>query len=96
MLSETDDAKAAVRRSTSGAPMGLPNSGKTAGNDSKYRKILRTIEREEQKSVWRRINRAIDDPFLGAVPFVQREEQGEIVDIHETQAMNTEIQEVTE
>jgi len=69
---------------------------KTAGNDIKYREILRTIEREEQKSVWRRINRAIDDPSLGAVPFVQREEQGEIVDIHETQAMNTEIQKVTE
>ena len=42
---------------------------KMAGNDSKHRKILRSIEREEQKSVWRRINRAIDDPSLGAVPF---------------------------
>ena len=69
---------------------------KTVGNDSKYREILRTIQREEQKSVWRRINRTIDDPSLGTVPFVQREEQGEIVDIYETQAMNTEIQEVTE
>ncbi len=58
--------------------------------------ILRTIEREEQKSIWRRINRAINDPSLGAVPFVQRAEQGEIVDIYKTQAMDTEIQEVTE
>jgi hypothetical protein len=69
---------------------------KKTGNDSKYREILRTIEREEQKSIWRRINRAINDPSLGTVPFVQRAEQGKIVDIYETQAMNTEIQEVTE
>ncbi len=69
---------------------------KNAGNDSKYRDILRTIEREEQKSIWRRINRAIDVPSLGAVQFVQRAEQGEIVTISETIAMNTEIQEVTE
>jgi hypothetical protein len=69
---------------------------KKAGNDSKYRAILRTIEREEQKSIWRRINRAIDDPSLGAVQFVQRAERGSIVNIHETLAMNAEIQEVTE
>ena len=49
---------------------------KTVGNDNKYREILRTIEREEQKSIWRRINRASNDPSLGAVPFMQREEQG--------------------
>jgi hypothetical protein len=68
---------------------------KTMGNDSKYRGILRTIKREELRSIWRQINWAIDDPSLGAVPFVQREEQGEIVDIYKMQAMNTEIQEVT-
>jgi hypothetical protein len=69
---------------------------KTTGNDRKYKDILCTIEREEQKSIWKRINRAIDEPSLGAVPFVQREVQGEIVDIYETQEMNREIQEVTE
>ena len=69
---------------------------KNAGNNSKYRDILRTIKREEQKSIWRWINRAIDDPSLGAVQFVQRTEQGGIVDIHETLAMNAEIQKVTE
>jgi hypothetical protein len=69
---------------------------KTAGNDRKYKGILHTIEREEQKSVWRQINRAIDDPSLSTVPFVQRDEQGVVVDIYETQAMNAEIQEVTE
>ena len=42
---------------------------KNMGNDNKYRDILRTIEGEEQKSIWRRINRVIDDPSLGAVQF---------------------------
>ena len=69
---------------------------KTTGNESKYRDILRTIEREEQKSIWRKINRAIDEPSLGAVPFVQREVQGNIIDIYETHEMNKEIQAVTE
>jgi hypothetical protein len=51
---------------------------KKAGNNNKYnnkyREILHTIEREVQKSIWRRINQAIDDPSLGAVQFVQRAE----------------------
>jgi hypothetical protein len=39
---------------------------------------------------------AIDDPSLSAVPFVQRMEQGEVVDIYKTEAMNLEIQVTTE
>jgi hypothetical protein len=65
---------------------------KSAGNEDKCKGILQTIEREEKKSIWRRINRVVDNPSLGAVPSVQRMEHGEIVDIYETEAMNLEIQ----
>ncbi len=51
------------------------------GDESRCRGILRTIRREEQKLVWRWINRAIDRPSLGAIPFVQRMEDGEVVKI---------------
>jgi hypothetical protein len=54
------------------------------------------IEREEWKSMWRQINRTLDDPSLGAIPFLQCMEGGRVVDIMETEAMNTEIQVVTE
>jgi len=43
-----------------------------SGDNSKCKDILRIIGREEQKSMWRRINRAIDKQSLGAIPFVQR------------------------
>jgi hypothetical protein len=66
------------------------------GDESRRRGILRTIRREEQKSVWRRINQAINRPSLGAIPFVQRMEDGEVVNITETEEMNREIQAVTE
>jgi hypothetical protein len=66
------------------------------GDVTRYKGILRTIEREEQKSIWKRINRAIDDPRLGAIPFVQRMEGYSIVDITNTKEMNAEIQQVTE
>jgi hypothetical protein len=69
---------------------------KSSGNEDKCKGILQTIEREEQKSIWRQINRAINDPSLGAVPFIQRMEQGEVVDIYETEAMNLKIQVTTE
>jgi hypothetical protein len=69
---------------------------KSSGDEDKCKGILQTIEREEQKSIWQRINRAINDPSLGAVPFIQRMEQGEVVDIYETEAMNLEIQVTTE
>ncbi len=46
--------------------------------------------------MWRQINRALNNPSLGAVPFVQRMEGGRVVDVMETEAMNTEIQVVTE
>jgi hypothetical protein len=42
-----------------------------AGDETKCRDILRIIGLEEQKSMWRRINRALDKPSLGAIPFVQ-------------------------
>ncbi len=57
---------------------------------------MRTIKREEQKSIWQQINQTIDKPSLGAMPFVQKMEQGEVVNIYETDAMNLEIQTTTE
>jgi hypothetical protein len=69
---------------------------KSSGDEDKCKGILQTTEREEQKSIWRQINRAIDNSSLGAVPFVQRMEQGEVVDIYKTEAMNLEIQVTTE
>ena len=67
-----------------------------AGDETKCRDILRIIGREEQKSMWRRINRALDKPSLGAIPFVQRTEDGQVVDITDTDEMYREIQTVTE
>jgi hypothetical protein len=46
--------------------------------------------------MWWRINRALDKPSLGAIPFVQRLENGLVVDITTTDEMNREIQNVTE
>ncbi len=54
--------------------------------------MLRTIEREEKKGIWCRINRAIDDPSLGAVPFVQRMENDQVINIYKVKEMNREIQ----
>ena len=67
-----------------------------SGDDSKCKDILQIIGREEQKSMWRRINRALDKPSLGAIPFVQRLENGIVVDVTATDEMNREIQTVTE
>jgi hypothetical protein len=67
-----------------------------AREDQKRRDILRIIGREEQKTIWHRINRALDDPSVGAIPFVQREEDGVVRDITDTEEMNKEIQTVTE
>jgi hypothetical protein len=69
---------------------------KSSGDKDKCKGILQTITREEQRSIWQQINRAIDKPSLGAVQFVQRMEHGEIVDIYKTKAMNLEIQVTTE
>jgi hypothetical protein len=69
---------------------------KDAGNELQCTGILRTIEQEEKKGIWHRINRAIDDPSLGAVPFVQRMENGHVIDIQEVDKMNREIQVTTE
>jgi hypothetical protein len=67
-----------------------------SGDVNKCKGILRIIGREEQKSMWRRINRALDKPSLGAIPFVQRIENVLVVDITTTDEMNREIQNVTE
>ena len=69
---------------------------KKMGNEGKCTDILRIIGREEQKSMWRRINRAIDKPSLGAIPFVQQMENGQVVDITDTDETNNEIQTITE
>ncbi len=66
------------------------------GDKTKCRDIIRIIGREEQKSMWRWINRALDKPSLGAIPFVQQTEDGQVVDITDTDKMNREIQTVTE
>jgi hypothetical protein len=42
-----------------------------AGDKTKCRDILCIIGHEEQKSMWRWINRALDKPSLGEIPFVQ-------------------------
>ncbi len=43
-------------------------------NKEQYKGILRRVEREEQKSIWKWINRATNEPKLGAIPKVQRME----------------------
>jgi hypothetical protein len=69
---------------------------KEKGDEGKCTDILRIIGCEEQKSMWQRINRALDKPSLGAIPFLQRMENGQVVDITDTNEMNKEIQTVTE
>jgi hypothetical protein len=66
------------------------------GDKAKSQGILCTIKREEQKSIWRRIDQAINEPSLGVIPLVQNMEDGEVINITETEEMNKEIQEVTE
>ena len=61
---------------------------KDAGNEIQCTGILRTITRKENKSIWQQIKWGIDDPSLGAVPFVQRMEQGEVIDIYDAKEMN--------
>jgi hypothetical protein len=66
------------------------------GDEARCKGILRTIKWEEQKSIWQRINQAMDKPSLGAIPLAQKMENREVIDITETEEMNKEIQEVTE
>jgi hypothetical protein len=42
--------------------------------------------------IWHRINQAINNPLLGAIPFVQQMEHEEVVDIYEMEEINREIQ----
>jgi hypothetical protein len=44
-----------------------------------------------EEGIWHRINRAIDDPSLGAVLFVQRIENVQVLHIYEVEEMNREI-----
>ena len=67
-----------------------------SGVNRKCKDILHIIECKEQKSMWQRINRALDKPSLGAIPFVQRLENGFVIDVTDTVNMNREIQTVTE
>ncbi len=69
---------------------------KEAGDEDRCKGILHTIGCEEQKCKWRRIDRAIYDPSLGAIPFVQRIKEGTTVDILDMDAMNKGIQMVRE
>ena len=62
----------------------------------KYKEILRVIEREEQRNVWRSIRRVTNDPQLGAITFVQRGTQEGIINITDRDEMCEEIQAVTE
>jgi hypothetical protein len=50
--------------------------------------ILWTINWEENKSIWQQINWAIDNSSLGAVLFVQKMEQGEVINIYDAEEMN--------
>ena len=71
-------------------------SAKDTKDKEWYRGILRVIEREEQKNVWRSICRVTDDPRLGAITFVQWETDDGIMDITDKDEMCDEIQSVTE
>ncbi len=66
------------------------------GDKEQYKGILRTIELEEQKSIWKQIKRATDDPKLGAIAKVQQMEGLQLVNIKDIEEMNAEIQRVTE
>ncbi len=62
----------------------------------KSAKIKEIIKREEQRDGWQKIKWAKGYPRTGATNLVQCKEGGKIVDIVEANAMNTEIQRVTE
>ena len=54
------------------------------GDKEGYKGILKMIEWEEQKSILKWINRATDDPKLGAIPKVKWMEGLQLVDIKDT------------
>jgi hypothetical protein len=57
---------------------------KDAGNKIQCTCILR--------SIWHRINRVIDHPSFGVVPFVQKMENGQVIAIYKVEEMNREVQ----
>ncbi len=63
---------------------------------AKCAKIKEIIKREEQWDRWRRINHVTGDPRTGATNLVQCMEGNVMVDIDKAEAMNEEIQRVTE
>jgi hypothetical protein len=69
---------------------------KDTGDELQCTGLLRRIEWEKKKGIWHRFNRVIDYPSLGAVPFVQRMESDQVIDIYKAEEMNREIQVTTE
>ncbi len=92
MLSQTERASNSGPRPQESTFTQLPNPSSRQHDKKRYKGILRTVERKEQKSIWKQINRATGNPRLGAIPLVQRMEGSEVVDIVETDKMNVEIQ----
>lgn len=58
--------------------------------------VLRVISQEEQRSIWRTINRVTDPPCTGVITHVQRMEGGSVVNLCTLDEMTKEIQEVIE
>ena len=71
-------------------------AAKAIGDEEQCKGVQRTMEQEEQKHMWFTINRSLDDPRLGATMKVQKVVNGEVVEIDNKEAMNAEIQLVTE
>ena len=67
-----------------------------AGDEERIKGVKQTLQAEEQKRVWYVINRALDDPRLGATLKVQKMVNGEVTAITDKEDMNAEIQQVTE
>ena len=62
-----------------------------------FKGVKQTIDRDENKPMWRAINRSVDNARLGATTHVQRMRQDSSIKvITEPAAMNVEIQYVTE
>ena len=67
------------------------------GDKAAYRGVKQTIEREENKPIWREINQSVDDAILGETDHVQRiHPDGNTKDITDPEDMNAEIQYVME
>ena len=65
-------------------------------NRKKMVGIKKKMEQEEKRGSWWRVNKVTDEPKLGAISRVEREERGRIVEIRDREGMEKEIQVVTE